>query len=50
MLDELAATCEQKGCDRPLREDNCILVYRTDHGERRAYECDCGAVIVTVHR
>lgn len=50
MLDELAATCELDGCDRPLREENCMLVYRTDHGERRAYECDCGAVTVTVHR
>ena len=50
MLEELAATCEQEGCDRPLCDDNCMLVYRTDHGERRAYECDCGAVTVTVHR
>jgi hypothetical protein len=50
MLDQLAATCEDDDCDRPLREEDCMLVYRTDHGERRAYECRCGTVTVTVHR
>jgi len=50
MLDELVATCEADGCDRRLREDDCALVYRTDGGERRAYECACGAVTITVHR
>lgn len=50
MLDQLAATCENDACDRPLREENRMLVYRTDAGERRAYECRCGTVTVTVHR
>jgi hypothetical protein len=50
MLDELGAACEADGCDRPLSEDDCMLVYRTESGERRAYECACGAVTVTVHR
>jgi hypothetical protein len=48
MLDELTATCED--CDRELRERDRMLVYRTEAGERRAYECACGAVTVTVHR
>ena len=50
MLDELTATCEADGCDRQLTDDECALVYRTAGGERRAYECDCGAVTVTVSR
>jgi hypothetical protein len=48
MLEELASTCEAAGCDRSLDADNCMLVYRTDAGERRAYECECGAVTVTI--
>jgi hypothetical protein len=48
MLDELARTCEGPDCDRTLSEDDCALVYRTPGGERRAYECACGAVTVTV--
>lgn len=48
MLDNLASTCEAAGCDRSLDADNCMLVYRTAAGERRAYECECGAVTVTV--
>lgn len=50
MIEELAATCESDGCDRALRETDCMLVYRTEMGERRAYECACGAVTITVHR
>jgi hypothetical protein len=50
MLDRLGCTCGAADCDRPLDEDDCMLVYRTDAGERRAYECGCGAVTVTVHR
>jgi hypothetical protein len=50
MLEELAPLCEADGCERELRESDCMLVYRTEWGERRAYECDCGAVTVTVHR
>jgi len=50
MLDELACTCQAAGCERRLDEDDPTLVYRTPDGERRAYECSCGAVTVTVHR
>jgi hypothetical protein len=46
MLDELACTCE--GCDGALGEAECMLVFEDDAGERRAYECDCGAVTITV--
>ena len=48
MLNELACTCEE--CDHVLREDDCAIRFETDGGERRAYECDCGAVTITVHR
>ncbi|MDG5778009.1 hypothetical protein VB773_17910 [Haloarculaceae archaeon H-GB2-1] len=48
MLDEIACTCDAGDCDRELTDDQCMLVYRTGHGERRAYECACGAVTVTV--
>jgi hypothetical protein len=50
MLDELACTCEAEGCDHALDAEDCMLVYRTDGGERRAYECPCGHVTVTVAR
>lgn len=50
MLDELGTTCEADGCDRELLETDRMLVYRTAEGERRAYECTCGAVTITVHR
>jgi hypothetical protein len=49
MLDELAATCDAMGCSRALA-DQPEMVFRTPAGERRAYECDCGAVTITVHR
>jgi hypothetical protein len=48
MLDEIACTCEAPDCERELDESDCMLVFRTDAGERRAYECDCGAVTITV--
>ncbi len=48
MLENLTSTCE--GCDRPLGEDALMLSMRTEGGERRAYECACGAVTVTVTR
>ena len=50
MLNELACTCEAAGCQRTLTDDDRMLVFRTDAGERHAYECACGAVTVTVHR
>jgi len=50
MLDTIAPRCQAGGCDRELTETECTLVYRTDEGERRAYECACGAITVTVAR
>jgi len=50
MIEELAPTCEADGCERTLCESDRMLVYRTEMGERRAYECACGAVTITVHR
>lgn len=46
MLDELTCTCEH--CDQSLEDDWLMLSMRTDEGTRRAYECDCGAVTITV--
>jgi hypothetical protein len=48
MLDEIACRCEATGCERRLDDGNCQLVFRTEGGERRAYECACGHVTVTV--
>lgn len=50
MLENLASTCENPDCGRPLDPTDCQLVYRTDAGTRRAYECACGTVTVTVCR
>jgi hypothetical protein len=49
MLDALSTTCEARGCDRPLTGVPAIE-YETGAGTRRAYECECGAVTVTVLR
>ncbi|WP_435078290.1 hypothetical protein [Halococcus sp. AFM35] len=46
MFDELTPTCEATDCDRELTTP--ALVFRNGCGERRAYECACGAVTVTV--
>jgi hypothetical protein len=46
MLRDLALSCES--CDAPL--DSPVIVLRTAAGERRAYECACGAITVTVAR
>ncbi len=46
MLEDLARACES--CDRPLRADGFALAFETADGVRRAYECDCGAVTITV--
>lgn len=46
MLEELTCRCE--ACDRTLNESRLMLAIRTDGGERRAYECLCGVVTVTV--
>jgi hypothetical protein len=48
MLEELTPDCER--CDAGLGDAEFMLAMRTDAGERRAYECDCGAVTVTVVR
>ena len=50
MLENLTTRCEAVGCDRPLDDDTLMLALRTEAGERRAYECSCGAVTVTVVR
>ena len=48
MLEQLTCACEANGCDIALGEGHLMLSMRTDGGTRRAYECDCGAVTVTV--
>jgi hypothetical protein len=50
MVSELILHCDGEECDRTLAEENWQLVYRTERGERHAYECECGAVTITVHR
>lgn len=50
MLDTVTAARVCEGCDRPLEETSLRLVYTTPAGERRAHECDCGALTVTVAR
>lgn len=50
MIERLRCTCEAAGCDRVLGDDHLMLSMETDGGERRAYECDCGAVTITVSR
>jgi hypothetical protein len=50
MLNSLACTCEAAGCERSLGAAELMLAMTTDAGERRAYECACGAVTVTVAR
>lgn len=46
MLDALSATCDR--CGDPLSNDGFAIEFATGAGVRRAYECDCGAVTVTV--
>lgn len=48
MLSDIAATCDATGCERELPAGDCQLIVRTTGGERRAYECVCGAVTITV--
>ena len=47
VFDELTPTCEAPGCERALADDPA-LVFRDEAGERRAYECACGGITVTV--
>lgn len=48
MLERLTCTCEAEGCDRTLDDDRLMLAMETEFGTRRAYECACGAVTITV--
>ncbi len=50
MKEQLRCACEAAGCDRELGPDQLMLAMTVDAGTRRAYECDCGAVTVTVSR
>lgn len=46
MLEQLSCTCDN--CDAPLGDEQLILSMTTDAGTRRAYECSCRTVTVTV--
>lgn len=48
MLEQLSCTCDR--CNAPLGDEQLILSITTDTGTRRAYECSCRAVTVTVVR
>lgn len=50
MIEQLSCTCENDCCANELGEEEWMLTYRTGDGERRLYECSCGAVTITVHR
>lgn len=50
MLEDLRCACDAPGCERTLGENQLMLRMETTAGERRAYECACGAVTVTVVR
>ena len=50
MLHGLACTCDALDCERRLADEHLQLAMETKAGERRAYECDCGEVTVTVVR
>jgi hypothetical protein len=47
-MEDLRCACESRGCGRTLDEDALQIRMTTKSGERRAYECACGAVTVTV--
>lgn len=48
MFEDLACVCD--ACDSELGEDRLRLTFTAAGGERRAYECQCGAVTVAVSR
>lgn len=50
MLGHLSGVCSSPDCERTLSEDQRMLTMETPDGVRRAYECPCGAVTVTVVR
>jgi len=46
MLANLSCACER--CDAPLGEERRQLTMESPDGVRHAYECDCGAITITV--
>lgn len=46
MLADLACTCER--CEEPLGDEQLRLSMATPGGLRHAYECECGAITITV--
>lgn len=42
--------CDREECDRELTDAELMLAYAVGETERRAYECRCGAVTITVGR
>jgi hypothetical protein len=48
MLSDIGVTCDATGCERELVDADCQLILQTSGGERRAYECACGAVTITL--
>ena len=50
MLEDLRCVCDDSACERALGENQLMLAMETPAGTRRAYECACGAVTVTVSR
>lgn len=50
MLEQLVGDCACEACDRPLTEERRMLTMETSGGIRHAYECDCGAVTITLAR
>jgi len=48
MLADLAVTCTR--CEGPLGEADRRLSMRTPEGVRHAYECDCGALTITLSK
>lgn len=42
--------CDGDSCDRALTEEELMLTFTQGETERRAYECRCGAITITVGR
>lgn len=49
-MEDLRCACDATNCGRTLGEEALQIRMTTEAGERRAYECACGAVTVTVVR
>ena len=50
MRELLECRCEGSNCDRPLSAAQFMLAYTAEGITRRAYECSCGAITITVGR